>query len=380
MSRGILNPLGSTEHKRVKQSLPQETSRTYENKLQNDKEKDPKESYFVPIGTWPETNLEIDPSASVGRIIPEARTGTTLQNEEIEVGIDRAVHGHDGRSAEVLFSDSPHPAHHPQTKVPAPTKNSRLPEPHDYYRFEWFRILIALILLVTSQIIISILTLSGNVVTFVVPIVSMVAVGALATFCFVITFIGLQRCQTPMEALLQRYFGLRPTLLQSTLRVFAYIYPIGVIIALTFLYHETQGLKIYGRRYVTGAFNKIDYTDEQILPANVMMKAGLIKKDNTLFLQPVTDQKRPACPSNGPKIDPSVRKCRRSTPVPTTITAKVALVKIKLWIIRPSSAGRSTPVNMCTLLQLVNNNRLLRFVLRTYFTLLAINIVHTRTP
>ena len=209
--------------------------------LQSDAEyapsQDTSQPPFLRIGQWP---TRITPDLAPSSIALESHsvirwTGTELQNEEINIGparlrthSDNQMHSeHELESGEVSL---PHDAS--SSEHSALLEDGGQDLSHNYYQFEWFRILIGMMLLMVSEVIIFGLFAFDSVVLLWFSIVTSIAIGLFSLVLYAGIFVFLMEYHEAVGNFLNRYARLRPGLQHFCLRLCAYVYALGVIAVL----------------------------------------------------------------------------------------------------------------------------------------------------
>ena len=245
-SEGIISNPSLTEvieKKRFTHNLPSDAEHASSH--------DTGQAQFLRIGQWPS---RITPELATPFIALEThsairRTGTDLRNEEISIGTAHSRIYSD----EQTHSDYQH--EYGDVSVPHNTtsyEHSAVFEdrgqdpPHDYYQFEWFRLLIGMVLAMVSGVIIFVLILvvygATMIVIFWKMILISVAIGVSSLLLYTGIFVLLMEYNEAIENCLNRYARLRPALQHACLRLCAYIYALGVIAVLSVWMIETSGL------------------------------------------------------------------------------------------------------------------------------------------
>ena len=191
------------------------------------------QSRFLRIGQWPSrlrTDLATSPIALRSHSIIH-RTGTDLQNEELSIGTARSR----TRSDNQMHSESEHePGEVSLPHNASSSQHSTVLEdlgqdlPYDYYQFEWFWILIGMILLMVIEAIVIVLDVFGNVVTFWQNVLTFIAIGLFSLLLYIGFFVVLREYHEVVENFFHKYTRMRPGLQHICLRVCAYIYALGV--------------------------------------------------------------------------------------------------------------------------------------------------------
>ena len=218
--------------------------------LQSDAEhapsQDTRQPQFLRIGQWPTRMTPDLPTPSIPLEPHSAirRTGTDLQNEEISIDTarsrtlsdDRTHSEHELESGEVSLPHDASSSEHSAVLEDGGQDLSR-----DYYQFEWFRILIGMMLLMVYEVIIFGLVAFENVVLLWPGILSSIAIGLLSLLLYIGIFVLLMEYHEAARNFLNRYARLRPGLQHSCLRLCAYVYALAVIAALAWWMVESSG-------------------------------------------------------------------------------------------------------------------------------------------
>ena len=190
---------------------------------------------FLRIGQWPaRTTLALaGPFIALESHIAIRRTGTDLENEETNIGAVRSRTISDNimqSETEAARISHPHDTSSVETSVQSNNSGPNLSL--DYYQFEWFRILIGMVLLMVSEDILLALVavaLTTNVVTLWLSFLISVAVGLFSLLLYVSIFVVLMEYHEAIEKFLDKHAHLWPRLQHTCLRASAYIYACGVI-------------------------------------------------------------------------------------------------------------------------------------------------------
>ena len=188
---------------------------------------------FQRIGQWPNKMTPDLPTPSIPLEPHSAirRTGTDLQNEEIRIDTarcrtrsdDRTRSEHEHESGEVSLPHDTSSSEHSAVLEDRGQDLSR-----DYYQFEWFRILIGMMLVMVSEVITFGLVEFGNVVLLWYNILNSIAIGLLSLLLYTGIFVVLMEYHEAVENFLNRYARLRPGLQHFCLRLCAYVYALSV--------------------------------------------------------------------------------------------------------------------------------------------------------
>ena len=166
------------------------------------------------------------------------RTGTDLHNEEISIGTARSrIHSDDQTRSD--HQDEGGDVSMPLSEHLVVSEDRGQDPPHDYYQFEWFRILVGMVLAMVSEVIIFVLVDFGNIVLFWFQILTSIAMGIGLLLLYTGIFVLLMEYHEAVENCFNRYARLRPGLQHACLRLCAYIYALGVIAVLPVWMIET---------------------------------------------------------------------------------------------------------------------------------------------
>ena len=205
------------------------------------------QAHFLRIGQWPSrmTPELATPSIALETHSAIRRTGTDLRNEEISIGTARPRIRSDDQTRS-NYQDEGGDVSMPPSEHSAVFEDRGQDPPHDYYQFEWFRLLIGMVLAMVSEVIISVLILVVDGATMIVIfwkiILISVAIGVSSLLLYTGIFVLLMEYHEAIENFLNRYARLRPALQHACLRLCAYIYALGVIAALSVWMIATWGL------------------------------------------------------------------------------------------------------------------------------------------
>lgn len=191
---------------------------------------------FLHVGQWPAkmTPDFATPSVSLQTTIAIHRTGTELQNEEESVGtIHSRTCSDDGTHSEHQHESGeiPQPHDAPPTEDLTLSKDRGHNLPCDYYQFEWFWILIGMVLLLVSEFIIFTLVILGDIVTLWPSFLILLGIGLCSSLLYTGIFVVLTEYHEVVEKFLDRYARVRPWLQRICLRVCTYAYACGVLAA-----------------------------------------------------------------------------------------------------------------------------------------------------
>lgn len=191
---------------------------------------------FLHVGQWPAkmTPDFATPSVSLQTTIAIHRTGTELQNEEESVGtIHSRTCSDDGTRSEHQHESGeiPQPHDAPPTEDLTLSQDRGQKLPCDYYQFEWFWILIGMVLLLVSEFIIFFLVMLQNIVTLWPSFLILLGIGLCSSLLYTGIFVVLTEYHEVVEKFLDRYARVRPWLQRICLRVCTYAYACGVLAA-----------------------------------------------------------------------------------------------------------------------------------------------------
>ena len=166
------------------------------------------------------------------------RTGTDLQNEESSMGTVRpGTHSDDSTQSE----HGQETREASQSHNTAPVENLAVVEDRrpglspDYYRFEWFRILIGMMLLMVSTVIIRVLVTFEDILWLWPLILISLAFILGSSLFYTHIFVILMEYHGPIGRYLNRHAHLRPRLQSNCLRICTYTYACGVLAAFAYL-------------------------------------------------------------------------------------------------------------------------------------------------
>ena len=194
---------------------------------------DTRQPQFLRIGHWPNKMTPDLPTPSIA-LEPHGairRTGTDLQNEETSIGTACSRTLSDNQThfeSEHEPGESCLPHNTPSSQHSAVLRDRGQDLPHDYYQFEWFRILIGMVLLMVSQLIIATLSTLHNILRL-WEYLTMFAIGLLWLLLYTAFFVVLMEYHGAVESFLSRYARLRPGLQHFCLRLCAYVYLYSVL-------------------------------------------------------------------------------------------------------------------------------------------------------
>ena len=163
------------------------------------------------------------------------RTETDIPSEEMTIGTD---------SSRTCLEDRMQPGNEAtQLRQPYDTSSAQnsgevedrgLEFSTDYYQFEWFRILIGMVLLIVSEIIIYGLVGLEGIIEKWGDLLMPVAIGLLMSLLYIGIFIVLAEFHEAIGKLLHRYARLRPRIQHICLRFCAYCYAVGAVMGFGF--------------------------------------------------------------------------------------------------------------------------------------------------
>ena len=178
------------------------------------------------VGDWPDRipdlprfNLCQSPGIVATRTDTDARVAewrhvTTLRRPQATQAVHTRLQKHPEQVPEV---ETQRPMHG-RTDMHNPT------DQRDYYRFEWFRILVAFITLAIFGTGISPATVLGNIVKKFGLILKEIAGGLLTLCAYTCFFLVLSRYHNKISRLLERYLLLPPGAQKVSLRICTYLY------------------------------------------------------------------------------------------------------------------------------------------------------------
>ncbi|KAG8527848.1 uncharacterized protein KY384_006764 [Bacidia gigantensis] len=157
---------------------------------------DSRQSQFLRIGLWPvkQPNLPSGFEAVQGSHNSIARTGTELQNEEIHMG---EISSHPtstsrpdrSNESQADMGQNNLPPFNP-TDVSQQSRKKHIDSPYNYYQFEWFRILIGMILVLSIEPLLDVIIERRNGIdlafSLATTIIGSLAASTLYAMCFVI--------------------------------------------------------------------------------------------------------------------------------------------------------------------------------------------------
>lgn len=254
--------MNAEQKKDISSTTPENSGNTGESS-QNKKHTANLSSQFLPVGRWvsrPRSNDGNQNYVLQNRTTVQ-RTGTDLVNEESDIGAtrNRTLPRNDIRvDNEVATRDQPNEsAHVENSAMPSDQHMALIP---DYYRYEWFRILIGLIIVMASEIIITVLVrispdlsislTTGRVVDSVISIYQMAFFALEAILLYTVIFVTLRQHHRSLGAFFRNYCKLSYPVQRGSLRFLAYAYPCTTCALLLW--------KALGNRILTFTIN-IDY-------------------------------------------------------------------------------------------------------------------------
>ena len=198
---------------------------------------DTRQPQFLRIGQWPNRmtpdlatpSIALEPHGAI------RRTGTELQNEELSIGSARSRTNSDDQTRsehQHEFGDVSLPHNTSSSEHSAVLKDRGQDLPHDYYQFEWFRILIGMMLLTVSEVTIITLTTFQSIVKLWEFILMSLAIGLLSLLPYTAFFVFLMEYHGAVESFLNKYARLRPGLYYLGLRLWAYVHVLSVLAVL----------------------------------------------------------------------------------------------------------------------------------------------------
>lgn len=221
---------------------------------------------FVRVGKWLPTEATRSSNDLQNHIIGR-RTGTDLENEELILeSLPAREIGQSSVSIDVgrlIISEGPGQS---LTKVLEPSGNQESETPHDYYGFEWFGILIGMIIITTSQIIISVIiqlsywlkdqsrsSVAGAEFYYMVPI-QMCVFDLEMVFAYTLVFVLLTQYHQELGSFLRIYIRVPSGIQKSALRTMAYAYPCAVFAILLVKAWKGEVFALVFRRYLPKNF------------------------------------------------------------------------------------------------------------------------------
>ena len=191
------------------------------------------------IGQWPTRTTSAPTAPSVFLQIHNTvhRTGTDLQNEEVNMGIVRSRAPNDTTQAENEAAGIVQPQNASSAHNPGVTEDRGPELTLDYYHFEWFRILIGMILVMVSQIIVSVLTLLGDILVLLQPVLTSIGIGLVSSVLYTGFFVVLMEYHEAVGKAVHKYTRLHPRSQQKCLRFCAYAYPCSVVVGLALVFY-----------------------------------------------------------------------------------------------------------------------------------------------
>ena len=194
---------------------------------------------FMRVGKWPKRSRSVGTTNDIALQAHNTtrRTGTTLRLEEANMcTAQREIRTHDRtQTANDTEGSSLQPnSNSPETLLA--TENQRIGIFRDYYQCEWFWILIGMMLLLISEIILSVISEFGSFVALFIPVLVSITIGLVSSILYIAIFVFLAEHHEVLERLIKTYTHISPRWQKSGLRLFAYIYPCGVIVGNTIAY------------------------------------------------------------------------------------------------------------------------------------------------
>lgn len=165
------------------------------------------------------------------------RTGTDLHNDEINIGTVRSkVFSPNSTQSETEAAGASHLRDVSSVGNSIGSKDKGLFLSRELYRFEWFRILIGMVLFVFFEVITVFLQFTaGSVIVLWQTILISVAVLLSSSLLYTGMFVVLMEYHEAIENFLDKHAHLLPGLQHTCLRASAYIYACGVIAVVAFL-------------------------------------------------------------------------------------------------------------------------------------------------
>ena len=165
------------------------------------------------------------------------RTGTDLHNDEIYIGTVRSmVFPPNSTQSETEAAGASHLRDVSSVWNSIGSKDKGLFLSRELYRFEWFRILIGMVLFVVFEVITVVLRFTaGSVIVLWQSILISVAVLLSSSLLYTGMFVVLMEYHEAIENFLDKHAHLLPGLQHTCLRASAYIYACGVIAVVAFL-------------------------------------------------------------------------------------------------------------------------------------------------
>lgn len=165
------------------------------------------------------------------------RTGTDLHNDEIYIGTVRSMNfSRNSTQSETEAAGASHLRDVSSIENSIGSKDRGLFLSLELYRFEWFRILIGMVLFVVFEVITAVLSVTaGRVIALWWLILSSVAFLLSSSLLYTGTFVVLMEYHEAIEDFLDKHAHLLPGLQHTCLRASAYIYACGVIGVVAYL-------------------------------------------------------------------------------------------------------------------------------------------------
>ena len=202
---------------------------------------------WMRIGQWP---ARMAPAPTTPTFALETnnaihRSGTDLLNEEEDIGTIRSRNSMNSSTNSENDATRVHPSYSTSSAEDLATVEP--PESNvdrDYYQFEWFWILIGMIVLMISIVVLVVLAYMGNIVVFAFSILLSLAIGLGSTTLYTGIFVVLMEYHEAIGKAVHRYARLQPELQRTCLRVFAYAYACGVVAVVAVLFVYSSDLYI----------------------------------------------------------------------------------------------------------------------------------------
>ena len=192
------------------------------------------------IGEWSnevpsiESNLSSPVALGLGAI---RRTGTDLNNEETHLGVSRPRFN---LASNPQARDEGGETPEPQVGAVSGGQTAEAQEAaRDYYQFEWFWIMVFMLLLMTSEVIIRVLLYQGNLVTSWYIIVISTPLISVLTLCSSGVFVLLGRYHHAVYSFMAKYTHLKQKPQQTLLRWTIYLFSLaalGLIIYISLIF------------------------------------------------------------------------------------------------------------------------------------------------
>ena len=187
------------------------------------------------IGQWPARNTSplFNSPIALETDCNIRRTGTDLQNEEENVGTARS-RLHPGSHLQIASGDEEETSQSALAENAIPIIDSGLDLSRNYYNFEWFWILLGMMVLNVSAIIsleIFVLArLSSSIIGFWLPLVISISIDIVSFTLYTGLFVVLKEYHEVIEKAVIKYARLPRGLQSFCLRICAYVYAVGVVV------------------------------------------------------------------------------------------------------------------------------------------------------